>query len=164
MLEGTQKQHRLLNGEAEYSAAIDEVIEQAEHTLHIFDIDLAVGGYDAVSRFEALRQFLAKDRLNRLVIVLHETDYLVRYCPRLMNLLKLYSHAISILKTHEHARVANDPFVIADEVHFVHRFHADDARALQALYDHAGARLLAERFGQLQEASAPAVAATTLGL
>ena len=160
----TQKQHRMLNGEAEYSAAIDEVIAKAEHTLHIFDIDLAAGSYGTASRFDALRQFLAQDRINRLVIILHETDYLVRYCPRLMNLLKLYGHAISILKTHEHARLANDPFVVADEVHYVHRFHADDARALQAFNDHAGARLLAERFRQLQEASAPAVAPTTLGL
>ncbi|HEY3326851.1 MAG TPA: hypothetical protein VGK14_06725 [Novimethylophilus sp.] len=164
MVAETEKQHRMLNGEAEYSEAIDAVIEKAEHTLHVFDVDLASGSYDTVSRFEALRHFLAKDRINRLVIILHETERLVRRCPRLMNLLKPYGHAISILKTHEHGRMANDPFVIADEAHYVHRFHADSARALLAFYDHAGARLLEEKFGQLQEASTPAVAATTLGL
>lgn len=159
-----QKQHRMLNGEAEYTAGVEEVIGRAEHVLHIFDINLAAGGYASPARFENLRRFLSRDRSNRLVIILHETDYLLRNCPRLVNLLKLYSHAISILETHEHARTANDPFVVADASHFVHRFHADDARALLGFDDHAEARLLEERFAQLQEASAPTVAATTLGL
>ena len=161
---GSLTRHRILNGENEYEAAIDEVIDRAERTLHIFDTDLTTGGYSTMRRFEALRRFLMKNRANRMVMVLHETDHLTRYCPRLMNLLKLYSHAISILRTHEHGRVASDPVVIADEAHYVHRFHADGARALQALNDHAGARQLEERFGQLREAAHPAVFAATLGL
>ena len=160
----TLVQHRMLNGEVEYEAAIDEVIDRAERTLHIFDTDLTAGGYSTARRFEALRSFLMKNRANRMVMVLHETDHLTRYCPRLMNLLKLYSHAISIFKTEEHARIASDPVVIADEAHYVHRFHANGARALQALDDHAGARQLEERFGQLQEAASPAVFATISGL
>lgn len=161
---GNAPQHRMLNGESEYEEAIDEVIDRAERSLHIFDTDLATGGYDTARRAEALRTFLMKNRANRLVIVLHETEQLTRHCPRLMNLLKLHSHAISILQTLEHGRVAGDPVVIADEAHYVHRFHADSARALQGLGDHAGARQLEERFWQLQEAAAPAVFADTLGL
>ncbi len=158
------KQHRMLNGEAEYEAAIDEVIARAERTLHLFDIDLKYGGYSSLKRFEGLRDFLLKGRGNRIVMVLHETDFLTARCPRLMNLLRTHSHSIAINKTHEHARVAGDPFVVADEAHYVHRFHHDDARSLQALHDHAGARQLEERFGQLLAASHPAVFATTLGL
>jgi hypothetical protein len=154
----------MLNGESEYEQAIDEVIGHAERTLHIFDTDLASGGYGTARRAETLRTFLMKSRANRLVIVLHETEHLTGRCPRLMNLLKLHSHAIAILQTHEHGRIAGDPIVIADEVHYVHRFHADGARALQALDDHAGARQLEERFGQLRETAAPAVFAFTLGL
>jgi hypothetical protein len=157
-------QHRMLNGESEYEEAIDEVIGRAERSLHIFDTDLASGGYNTARRAEALRTFLMKNRANRLVMVLHETEHLTCHCPRLMNLLKLHSHAISILQTHEHGRVASDPVVIADEAHYVHRFHSEGARALQGLGDHAGARQLEERFGQLQEAAAPAVFAVTLGL
>jgi hypothetical protein len=164
MAEERQKQHRMIEGEAEYEQAIDEVIGRAARSLHIFEIDASSGGYGTLARYESLRSFLSRDRSNRLVMILHETDYLTRYCPRLMNLLKLYSHAVSILKTHEHARVASDPFVIADEAHYVHRFHADGARALLAFDDHAEARLLEERFAQLQEASTPAVSAMTLGL
>ncbi len=157
-------QHTMLNGEAEYEAAIDTVIASAEHTLHIFDTDLSTGGYTTAKRCEALRTFLMKNRANRLVMVLHDTDYLTRQCPRLMQLLKLHSHAMAILQTHEHGQTANDPLVIADATHYVHRFHSDSARALLALHDPAGGHQLEDRFGQLQEASAPAVSAFTIGL
>ncbi len=160
----TAIQHTLLNGEMEYEAAIDAVIAEAEHTLHIFDPDLTSGGYNSAKRCEGLRTFLIKNRANRLIMVLHETDFLTRQCPRLMQLLKLHSHAISILQTQEHGRIACDPLVIADTAHYVHRFHSANARALLALHDPAGARQLDERFGQLQEASTPAVFAVTLGL
>jgi len=159
-----QKQHQLLIGEEEYEAAIDNVIAHAERALHIFDSDLSAGGYSNLKRFEALRDFLAQSRGNRLVLVLHETDYLTARCPRLMNLLKTYGHAISIQQTAEHARIASDPFIIADDAHYVHRFHSDGMRFLLALHDHAGARQLQERFDQLLEMSAPAVFATTTGL
>jgi hypothetical protein len=159
-----QKQHQMLSGETEYETAIDEVIAHAERTLRIFDSDLSAGGYSSIKRFEALRGFLAKSRNNRLVIVLHETDYLTSRCPRLMNLLKPYGHAISIQQTAEHARTANDPVMIADDEHYVHRFHRDGTRFLLALHDHLGARQLQERFDQLLEMSTPTVFATTTGL
>lgn len=158
------RQHFMLSGEKDYEAAIDRVIAQAESSLHLFDVNLSAGGYGSLARFEALNAFLRKSGKNRLVIVLHETDYFTAYCPRLMNLLKTYSHAVAIHKTVEHARIANDPFIIADEGHYVHRFHSGGARFLLALHDHAGARQLEERFRQLLEASHPAVFGTALGL
>lgn len=158
------KQHRVLTGEAEYQAAIDQVITQAQHTLHVFDVDLTHGGYSSLKRFEDMRDFLRRGRTNRMALVLHEIDFLTTRCPRLIDLLRTHSHSITIHMTHEHARMARDPFVIADEAHFVHRFQHDDARFLLALHDPAGARQREERFGQLLEASHPAVFATTLGL
>ncbi len=159
-----EKLHRMVNGEADCEAAIDEVIGSAQRSLHIFDADLTRGGYSSLKRYDALHDFLSRGRGNQLVLVLHETDYLTARCPRLMNLLRMQSHRMLVQKTQEHGRVAGDSFVIADEAHFVHRFHHDDARGLLAMNDHAGARQLEERFSQLLEASHPAVFATTLGL
>jgi hypothetical protein len=161
---GAMAQHRMLIGEKEYEAAIDEVIGQGRHTLHIFDSDLSRGGYASEKRYEALRKFLLLAPGNRLMLVLHETDYLVSRCPRLMGLLRTFSHAISIYRTIEHARVASDLFIIADEAYYVHRFHGNNARFLLALHDYAGTRQLEERFGQLLGSACPAVFATTLGL
>lgn len=158
------KQHLMLSGEAEYEKAIDEVIAKAQRTLHLFDIDLTHGGYSSLKRFDGLRDFLLRGRGNQIVLVLHEIDFLTARCPRLMNLLRMHSHNMRIHRTQEHARLASDPFVVADEMHFVHRFHHDDARGLLGLHDHPGAHQLEERFGQLLEASHSAVFATTLGL
>jgi len=163
MAELPAPQHRLLDGEKDYTAAIDDVIEKAVSSLHIFDIDLSAGGYQTIARYEALRRFMVRSS-GKLIVVVHDTAFLERFCPRLLNLLKLYSYRISIMKTQEHGRSANDPFVIADEVHYVHRFHADGARAKIGYEDHAEARILEERFQQLVETAEPAVSATTLGL
>jgi hypothetical protein len=161
---GNHPQRDSLMGEVEYEVAIAEVVARADNTLHIFDTNLALGGYTSLRRFEALRDFLLRSNKNRLVIVLHETGFLTSRCPRLMQLLKSHSHAVSIHETQEHARMAGDPFVIADESYYVHRFHRDGARFLRALHDPAGALELEGRFQQLLESSYPAVFATTLGL
>jgi hypothetical protein len=161
---GTNEQRQMLNGERDYESAIDRVIDAAQNTLHIFDGDLASGGYASLKRYDALNTFLRKSDKNRLIIILHETEHVSAYCPRIMNLLKTHSHVMAIHKTMEHARIANDPFVVADDLHYVHRFHRDGARSLLALNDPAGARQIEERFQQLLEASHPAVFATTLGL
>ncbi len=164
MAEEAQKQHYMLSGEREYEDAIDQVIAHAGQTLHIFDPDLTRGGYASLKRYEALRAFLLKSRGSRLSLVLHETDYLTARCPRLMTLLQTHGHAVNIYKTAEHARIASDPFVVADGSHYVHRFHGEGMRFLLAMHDMAGARQLEERFAQLLEASYPAVFSTTLGL
>jgi hypothetical protein len=161
---GTNEQRQMLNGERDYESAIDRVIDNAQTTLHIFDSDLANGGYAGLKRYDALNAFLRKSDKNRLIIILHETEHVSAYCPRIMNLLKTHSHVMAIYKTMEHARIANDPFVVADDLHYVHRFHRDGARSLLALNDPTGARQIEERFQQLLEASHPAVFATTLGL
>lgn len=157
-------QRSMQSGNRDYEAAVEQVIALAEHTLHIFDPNLSRGGFGSQARFDALNRFLRKSAKNRLVIVLHDTDYFTAYCPRLKNLLKTHSHAVAIHKTLDYARVANDPIVIADEAHYVHRFHRDGMRFLLALHDPTQARQLDERFRQLLEASHPAVFATTLGL
>lgn len=162
--ESNLKEHYMLAGEAEYAQAINQVIELAQRTLHIFDLNLAKGDYGTLSRHDALRNFLLRNPGNRLVIVLHETDHLTRYCPRLMNLLRIHSHAISIRETADHARSASDPFVIADKVHYVHRFHSSGVRFLLGFHDHQGASQLEERFDQLLEASQPASTVYSLGL
>jgi hypothetical protein len=153
-----------LNGEREYEAAIDRVVEAAQNRLHIFDVDFTRGGYNSVGRYELLQDFLRRGRGNALVVVLHDTTYFTAYCPRLMNLLRLHSHAVSVYQTTDKARVANDPFVIADEVHYVHRLHRDHPRSILALNDPNEARAIEGRFQEILEASYPAIFATTLGL
>lgn len=150
-------------GEANYQQAIRQVIAHAERELLIFDQDLAKGDYASVAMFELLRDFLAKDRQNRLVMVLHDTSYFTQRCPRLFELLALYGHIMTVYETNDYAKVAKDSFVIADQKHYVRRFHIDQPRFRYA-FDHVEAAMLNKRFDELLAETSVTVSTTTLGL
>ena len=155
---------QILSGRQAYEAALDIVIKSARRELLIFDQDLGSGGYSGLKRFEALHGFLGQSRQNRLTFILHDIVFITSRCPRLMSLLKLYSHAIVIYQTDEQARGVKDTFVIADQAHYLRRFHIDHTRFRYVLNDEAGVQPLYEKFCELKEASHEAVFATALGL
>lgn len=159
----TSEYHRL-EGPLEYEQAINNIIQQARHELRIFDYDLRNEAYNSPQRFDLLQNFLLASRTNRLTIVLHDTRYLTSECPRMMNLLRQFSHAINVFQTTAEARIATDPFIIADDAHFLHRFHYDHPRAALSLNDKEATLNLIRRFKEILELSEPAAPATTLGL
>lgn len=154
----------ILHGEQLFTAAIDEIVQRAEREILVFDRDLGRGGYSSLTRAEALRNFLAKGRHNKLVILLHDTDFLTYRCPRLMQLIRLFSHSATVHQTGEEARTAQDSFILADGIHYLHRFHIDHARFRYGLDDATAVQPLKERFDQILETSVHTVSATTLGL
>jgi hypothetical protein len=156
--------HTRLEGIAEYSSAIDTVISRARRRIRIFDRNLEGVGFNSPGRQDLLRAFLRARPTNHICIVVHDTGYLNRSCPRMLLLLRQFSHGVSIHQTHAHMQGVYDPVVIADEEHFVHRFHFDDSRSLLALDDPQETRKLNDRFDELWDASYPAVFATTIGL
>ncbi|MBI2311086.1 MAG: hypothetical protein HYU77_01080 [Betaproteobacteria bacterium] len=157
-------QHTKLEGINDYIEAVDTVIGLAQRTIRIFGHSLDGGGFNSVKRHDTLQRFLLASRNNRLQIVLHDVNYVMLDCPRLMSLLRLYGHAIAIHQTQPHAQGVYDPFVVADDQHYVRRFHYADSRGLLAVNDPQGAETLIHRFGELWEASFAAVWATTTGL
>lgn len=163
MAETPELLHTTLLGNAEYEAALDTILEKPRKTVRIFENSLG-RGYNSPRRYEMLRAFLLANPRNRLQIVAHDTQSIDRACPRLLNLLRLHAHAISIHETHQVAKAVYDPFAVVDDLHYVHRFHFEEMRGLLALNDPIGTHTLIERFGEIWEASSPAVSATTLGL
>jgi hypothetical protein len=157
-------EHAKLIGVQDYLGAIDTVVALAKNEIRVFDHSLENDGFNSVKRYDALRNFLLSSRKNRLRIVVHHTDYLKRYCPRMLMLLKQFSHSIQINRTHGAAVSVTDPFVIVDNMHFVRRSHFEDKRGLLALHDPKGAEALGLHFDELWAASQPAVSATTTGL
>ena len=154
---------RKLEGLAVYEAALDELIANAAHTVRIFDKNIG-RSFNTPQRFELLRRLLLARRTNRVYLVLHETANITRDCPRLMNLLRQFSHGLFIYQTLPEARLVYDPFAIADDTRFVHRFHYDDVRGVATVGDVAATQLLMKRFDEIWQASAPSVSATTIGL
>lgn len=150
-------------GIAAYDAALDQLFANAERTVRIFD--RAIGrNFDSPQRCALMHQLLLARRTNRICIVLHETATIARDCPRLILLLRRFSHCISIHQTLPAARHVYDPFVIGDDNRFVRRFHYQAVRGVATIGDIANTRLLLKRFQDIWEASVPAVVATTMGL
>ena len=156
-------EYRRFEGTRAYEAAIDRLIPQAQRVIRVFD-KTPSRAYNSPQRFEALQQFLLASRLNRLMIVLHEIETLERSCPRLLQLLRQFSHAMSIRQTLRVAKHVYDPFVIIDASHYVHRFHYGHLRCAQGMHDIVGTQQLLDRFTEIWEASAPAVSAHVSGL
>lgn len=156
--------HEKFDSLNDWRAAIDRVIQHADRELKIFDVDLADGAYNTPSRAELLSKFLLRNTANRLIIILHDTDHLTKLCPRMMNLITRHSHAIRICQTRDQAKGVYDPFIVADNRHYAHRFHYEHPRGLLALDDIKGSAPILQRFAEILEYSEDAVSATVLGL
>ncbi len=146
------------------TAAIDELIDLAQDRLQIFDTDLAQCGWQSSQRAERLGAFLRRSPKARVELIAHDLRFLEASCPRLLALLKLHSHAVTVYRTGVEARKATDPLVIADGRHFLHRFHADQPRASFVVEQPQLARPWAMRFGEIWATGEPGLGATVLGL
>jgi len=157
-------QHIRLDGIVDYTAALDTLCQLAQHKLCLFEKNYDNLGFNAEARYETLRNFLLANPLNRLFLLAHDTHYLSTLCPRMMMLLRQFSGSMFIYQIPVNFHQATEPFSIADDTHYVRRFHFDDPRGILAKHDPENARALQSRFMEIWLASHPAISATTLGL
>lgn len=158
------KPDTIIIGERNYEAALDLVIASAQNELLIFDQDFKFGDYASVKRFEIINNFLSKNPLSQLTIILQLSEHFINYCPRLNSLLKLFGHKMTVYETNDVAKVAKDCFVIADKQSYLRRFHIDQARFKYAFDDKAEVAALIMRFGELLDETTETINATKLGL
>jgi hypothetical protein len=158
------KPNTILLGERNYDAALEYVITSAEKELLIFDQDFKHGDYASIRRFELLSDFLSKNSLAQLTIILQSSDHFINHCPRLFSLLRLFGHKMTVYETNDVAKIAKDCFVIADKQSYLRRFHINQARFKYAFDDEAEVAALVMRFGELLDETTEAVSATKLGL
>ncbi len=149
---------------AAYLQAIDVIIASARKEICVFDANLKSLEFDSRARADAVAGFLSGGRDRSVRIVLHDLDHLNRYSPRMMGLLKRYSHCFSVRQTPESLRNLADSFVLADEAHGVIRFHADHFRGKIILEQLVAIHDWQQRFEDLWLESLPGASATHLGL
>jgi hypothetical protein len=149
---------------AEQIAAIDELIALALRRIRVFDPDLSQTGWNQPARIDRLAGFLRGTRGRRLDIIVHDTGYLETACPRMLNLLRTYSNAMTIYRTGAEARLATDPLLIVDDRHYLHRFHFGQARATMGIEQPEQTRPLATRYDEIWATGEPGINATVLGL
>ena len=149
---------------AAQTAAIDELIGLAQQNLQVFDIDLSQTGWNTVARAANLAAFLRRAPSAHFELIVHDTRWMEASCPRLLNLLKLYSSAMTVYKTGPEARMAMDPLIIVDGRHYLHRFHIDQPGAAFVIENPQQAMPLVTRFGEIWATGEPGIAGTVLGL
>jgi hypothetical protein len=159
-----QPQRRVIASRAGFAEALDELIGKTRRTLRIFDPTLADYGMGSAAREEQLRAFLLASRTNRLMIAVHDTDIPAHKSPRLMRLMRQFSHAIAIHQTHDEIRNLEDVLVIGDDAHCLRRPHRSQPRGSVYLDDPVETREWLNRFNAIWEQSMPAVSGTTIGL
>jgi hypothetical protein len=147
-----------------FQGAVDRLMEQPGSELRLFDPDGAALRLNEPQRIERLARFLIASRTRRLYLVVHSTDHLTRQCPRLLTLLRRFSHAMQINQTHEEIREVQDAFLLLDAMHYVRRPVATLFRGAMGLGDENEGQALRGRFGEIWAASYPAVSSTTVGL
>lgn len=154
----------LFDTRAAHGRAVGTVLSVAKREISVFDADIATLGLDTRARADAIAAFLAGGRDRSLRIVLHDLDHVNRYSPRLMGLLKRYSHCFAIRQTPESLRNLTDSFVLADGVNGVVRFHTDHFRGKLLLERPIEVHDWQQRFENLWLESIPGVSASHLGL
>ena len=147
-----------------FQASIERLLEQPGRELRVFDPDGAALRLNDPVRIDVFNRFLLASRTRRFYLVVHSTDHLTRQCPRLMSLLRRFSHAMQINRTHEEIREVQDAFLLLDSVHYVRRPVAALFRGAMGLGDENEGQALRGRFGEIWAASFPAVPSTTVGL
>lgn len=154
----------ILSGERLYAEAIDMILASAQQRLWIFDQDLRRGDFSSQKKYELLRAFLSCHISSQLIIVLQDTEFFREKCPRLMELLEIYGHKMTVYETNSTVKHAKDCFILADDSHYIKRIHIDQARFRYAFNDAITVDGLKSRFEELLEATQDSVSATTLGL
>lgn len=147
-----------------FQACIERLLGQPGRELRVFDPDGAALRLNEPPRIEALARFLLASRTRRLYFVVHNTDHVTRQCPRLLTLLRRFSHAMQINRTHEEIREVQDSFLLLDSMHYVRRPVAALFKGAMGLGDENEGQALRGRFGEIWAASYPAVSSTTIGL
>jgi hypothetical protein len=147
-----------------FQGCIERLLGQPGRELRVFDPDGAALRLNDAARIEALQSFLLASRTRRIYLVMHSTDHVTRQCPRLLTLLRRFSHAMQINRTHEEIREVQDSFLLLDSMHYVRRPVAALFRGAMGLGDENEGQALRGRFGEIWSASTPAVSSTTIGL
>lgn len=149
---------------AEFQAQLRLCIPKAQLRLRLFDPDFAHWPLNAPDVAQALRQFLLANRSARLELATHTARHLQTGCPRFMQLLADFSHAVECRVTPARLAQLTDSFCIADGAQVVRRFHCDHFRGAAAFDAPAEAAIPIERFAAIWDDSRPGLFATTLGL
>lgn len=162
--EQSKTEYQRFEGESEFQKALDRFLDQPGRELRLFDPDLKALRLNSPARIAQFDRFLRGSRTRKIYVVVHDTEHLTRQCPRMLGLLKLFTHVIQINRTHEEIRNLQDAFLVLDAQHYLRRPVAGHFRGAIGLHDETEALAMRSRFQEIWSASYPGMSSTTVGL
>ncbi|MFN3715528.1 MAG: hypothetical protein ACK4R8_02265 [Thiobacillus sp.] len=145
-------------------AAFDAVLARAPRELRLYDRDIGLWQLDDPARHAALRALCVAGGGRRIECLLDDVTRVVHALPRLMQLLRDFSHVLAIRQADPHTPRPDQAWVLANRHDVVFRPDKNAPHGALYLDDPAHAVALHQTFESLwQRAQAP-LSATTLGL
>lgn len=148
----------------EYLTALDGLIATAQWRLRFYDTTLETAGLNETSSYQQLRAFCLGNPQRRIEILLDDPIYVQTHCPRLMGLLRDFSHVLEIRQTESESQRPAYAFALADRGGWLKCFDKNALPGEWASDDAASAVLLHQEFQQLWQRAIPNVTISTLGL
>ena len=151
---------------ASFHAHLVDHLARAQREVWLADRDFADWPLNAEPFCAALQTMLRESAANQLKLLTADPDRIATLAPRFLQVLK--PHAVNaqcrVVPPHAASRFGEAcSMMIVDRSLLVRRFHRSHPRGA-AEFDPAAARPWLDQFETLWEESAPALAATTLGL
>jgi hypothetical protein len=149
---------------SELHAAFDALLARTHRQLRVYDADLNLLDLEQPPRHAALRALCVAGGGHRIEILLDNIHHLSRDCPRLMQLLRDFSHVLEIRQADPEMPRPDQAFAVAD--HRSALIRADKAALRGALHLDEPSRTvdLQQSFESMWQRAQAHVSATTLGL
>lgn len=144
-------------------ASLLEVLRLAQLRLDIFDVSGSDLGFNKSEVIDVIKDLL-RNPSAQVRLVVHDSSFIERDCPRLFGLLQFYGHQLSIYRTRAEIQSLRESLVIVDRGHMLRRYHSDHARGCVVMDDSSEVSPWSTRFEAIWEASEPGVTFTQLGL
>jgi len=148
----------------EYQHALDELIAQAHARLRFYDATLENSGFNSAKPYARLRDFCLGGWPRRIEMLVDDPAYLQKHCPRVMHLLRDFSHVLEIRQCDDAAMRPEHAFALADCAGWLRRFDKHALVGQWAANDASGATTLNREFELLWQRAIPSVSFSTLGL
>jgi len=154
---------RLLTSRAELDAALLQLLPLAQQSIRIFDGDLSSFPLENPERIALLQEFLRRPNACLTLVLQHPIPSQTG-CPRLVQLARQHSHALTWLQAPESLANLQDAMLLVDAEHALVRFHRDQPRGKCIEADTRACHPYGKRFEAILAEGCSAVAHTPLGL
>lgn len=149
---------------ADYRETMLRLLDRLQRELCVLETDPLMAGLESAHAFSSLAGATLGHPACRLRMIDLDPGVVERACPRLLRLLRQFSHAVAIHTVDALPRGVQGSLAVADGRHLVRRFHFEQPRGEWAFEAVARAKALGLQFDELWAFSRPAVTASVLGL